>query len=145
MDGDYRLDPDEIVRSIETAEVISIFFPLLRKTLLLDTRCDIEDGPLVKLVPMVDSVEERFRALKRLRPRLSRPESITVIPWPKYASSLKRLGLWDKLVQRVVSTGCRDAVERCDKCYQSLLELDNAEMAAVIKGDNYYTLWEAPR
>ncbi len=145
MDGDFRLDMDEIIRNIETADVISIFFPLLRKTLLLDTRCDIEDGPMVRVVPMVDSVEERFRALKRMRPRLPRPESITVIPWPKYVSSLKRLGVWDKLVQRMVSNGSGEIAEMCDNCFRDLTELDNAEVAAVISGDNYYTLWEAPR
>ncbi|MFQ5872281.1 MAG: hypothetical protein ACE5JL_00565 [Dehalococcoidia bacterium] len=145
MDGDFRLDLEEIAKNIESAEVISVFFPLLRKTLLLDTRCDIEDGPMVKVVPMVDSVEERFRVLKRMRPRLPRPESVIVIPWPKYVSSLKRLGLWDKIAQRIVSTGSKDAVERCDECYQKLVEQDNAELAAVIKGENYYTLWEAPR
>ena len=143
MDGDFRLDLEEIGRNIDSVDVISIFFPLLRKTLLLDTRLDIEDGPMVKVVPMLDSVEERFKSLKRLRPRLPRPDSITVIPWPKHVSSLKRLGIWAKIVQRIATTGRKDATVVCDKCYQDLLELDNAELAAVIKGDSYYTLWQA--
>ena len=147
MDGDFRFDPDEIASGIESAQVISIFFPLLRKTLLLDTRQDIEDGPMVKVVPMVDSLEERCRALKRLRPRLPRliPEDVKFIPWPKYVSSLKRLGLWDKIVQRVAATGSKDAVGKCNLCYQTLVDLDGVEIAAVIKGENYYTLWEAHR
>jgi|KNS12BottometaT_FD_k123_92171_2 hypothetical protein len=147
MDGDFRFDPDELASSIESAQVISIFFPLLRKSLILDTRIDIEDGPMVKVVPMVDSLEERCRALKRMRPRLPRlmPEDVTFIPWPKYVSSLKRMGLWDKIVQRVAATGSKDAVGKCNRCYQTLVDLDGAELAAVIKGENYYTLWEAHR
>ena len=145
MDGDYRFDLEEICCNIDVAEVISIFFPLLRKTFLMDTRSDIEDGPLIKVVPMVDSVEERFRALRRLRPRLPRPESITVIPWPKHVRTLRNLGIWDRLMQRAIDTSCKDAEKRCEDCYTSLVDLDNAELASVINGDNYYTLWDSSR
>jgi hypothetical protein len=145
MDGDYRFDMDEIVRNIDSSEVISLFFPLLRKTLLLDTRVDIEDGPMVKVVPMVDSVEERFRVLKRMRPRLPKPDSIIVIPWPKHVNSLKRLGIWDRISERMASTGVQQAIRECENCFEVLLEHDQAELAAVITGENYYTLWEAPR
>ena len=145
MDGDYRFDMEEICCNIDVAEVISVFFPLLRKTFLMDTRSDIEDGPLIKVVPMVDSAEERFRALRRLRPRLPRPESITVIPWPKHVRSLKSLGIWDRLVQRAMDTSCKDAEKRCGDCYTVLVELDNSELASVINGDNYYTLWDSSR
>lgn len=144
MDGDFQLDPDEIVNNIESAEIISIFFPLLRKSLLLDTRSDIEDGPMARVVPMVESVDERFRSLQRMRPRFPHPESVTVIPWPRYVKSLKRVGLWDKIVQRMIATGSREIVGKCNQCYEKLLELDVAELAAVIKGENYYTLWQAP-
>lgn len=145
MDGDFYLDPSEIERSLEIAEVISIYFPLLRKTLLMDTRDDIEDGPMIKVVPMVNSVEERFRSLKKIRPRLPRPESITVIPWPKYVSSLQTLGIWDKIVQLFVATGHKDVVKECNKALQDLLELDRKEMGALITGEHYYTLWESKK
>ena len=71
------------LQTIETAEVISILFPMLRKSLVLDTRSDLEDGPMARVVPMAESVDDRLRSIKRMRPRFPRPESVTIIPWPK--------------------------------------------------------------
>ncbi|MBI4307192.1 MAG: hypothetical protein HY684_00100 [Chloroflexi bacterium] len=142
MDGDFRLDVAEIVKNIETAEIICLYFPLLRKTLLLDTRFDVEDEPMVKIVPMVDTVEERFRTLRRLRPRFPKPESLTVIPWPKYVDSLLRLGIWQKLVQRFIATGHKGAVRSCQETLEELRRLETEEFSRVIKGDSYHTVWQ---
>lgn len=100
---------------------------------------------MIKVVPMVDSVEERFRSLRKLRPRLPKPDSITVIPWPKYVGSIVRLGIWDKIVQRFVATGHKEAVKACEEALKDLLEFEKTELAAVIKGEHYYTLWEAKK
>lgn len=145
MDGEYRIDLDEIATTIESSEVISILFPMLRKSLVLDTRSDLEDGPMARVVPMAESVDDRLRSIKRMRPRFPRPESVTVIPWPKQVKSLKRLGLWGKILERMMITGNAEIIGKCNSCYEKLLELDAEELAAVITGKNYYTLWEAPR
>lgn len=142
MDTDFRMDVEEINRNIDTAEVMGIYFPLIRKTLLVDTRSDAVDGPMIRVVPMVNSMEERFRNLRRLRPRLPRPESITLIPWPKYLPSLKRLGIWDRMVQRFVNAGDMDAVCACEETFNELIELEKREIVEAIKGEHYTTLWE---
>ena len=142
MDGDFRLDIGEIQRTIERAEVISIYFPRLRRTLLADTRFQGEDEPLVKLVPMVDSVEERFRSIRRLRPSFPRPESITVIPWPKNVDSLVRLNIWTKFVSRFVGSGHVNAVRSCSQVLEELRRLEREEMMEVISGHNYHTIWQ---
>lgn len=141
MDGDFRVDLGDIQKNLEGAEVISLYFPLLRKALLVDTRHDAVDGPLVKVVPMVDSIEERLRSLRRLRPRFPRPESLAVIPWPKYVSSLKRLGLWDRLVQRMAALGDVGTVRACQTAFEELCQLEREEVAAAIKGERYHSLW----
>ena len=56
MDNDFRLDVSEILAAVEKAEVLTIFFPLLGKALLIDTRSNEVEGPIVKAVPMVASV-----------------------------------------------------------------------------------------
>ena len=146
MDGDFRLDLGEVAKNLETAEVVCIYFSLLRKTLLIDTRYDVEDEPHVKIVPMANSVEERFRSIKRLRPRFPRPESITVIPWPKYVDSIVRLGLWDKLVGRFVSLGQKGAIRACQRVLEELRNLERQELHSAIKGgEQYYNLWEAKK
>ena len=45
MDNDFRIDLAEVAKSIEGAEVVTLFFPILRKTLLIDIRFDVEDDP----------------------------------------------------------------------------------------------------
>src|SRR4051812_20468969 len=87
MDNEFGLDLREIIKKFENAEVLSVYFPLLAKTLVIDMRSDDESEPLVRIVPMVNSVEERFRSLRRMRPRFRRPESITLVPWPKYVDA----------------------------------------------------------
>ncbi len=142
MDSDFRVDINEVIKNLESADVVSFFFPLLRKTLLLDMRSDSVDGPLVRVVPMVDNIEERFRSLRRMRPRFARPESITVIPWPKYVGGLVRSGLWDRIVRRFADQGHADAVRACQEALDELFELERQELANAISGEKYQSLWE---
>jgi hypothetical protein len=63
MDGDFRIDIDEIIRNIDSAEVISIYFPILRKAILIDTRfngiyCRRE-------VPLFEEITAQFPKTKR--------------------------------------------------------------------------------
>ena len=146
MDGDFRLDLAEVMKNVETAEVICIYFPLLRRTLIIDTRYDVEDEPLVKIVPMANSVEDRFRSIKRLRPRFPKPQNITVLPWPKYVDSLVRLGVWDKIVQRFVDLGHKNAIKASQEALEKLRALERQELVTVIKGgEPYHDLWQKGR
>ena len=87
MDGDFRIDLDDLLKNVNTADVVSIYFPVLRKTILIDTRFTAEDPPMIRIVPMAGSLEERQRSLRKLRPQFPRPNSITVVPWPKYVTA----------------------------------------------------------
>ena len=145
MDGDFRIDLDEVIRNIDRAEVISIYFPLLRKTILIDTRFTEEDQPMVKIVPMASNADERYRVLKRLRPRFPRPKANTVVSWPKYVESLVRLGVWRKVMERFVYSGHKDAVQACDRVLEDMSVLEMEELSAVITGENYHTMWTRSR
>ena len=74
------MDLQEVFKQIDSAEVICFHFPYLRKTLIVDPRADVEDPPLVKLVAMAKSAEERLRSLKTLRPRFPKPEKVVIVP-----------------------------------------------------------------
>ena len=145
MDFDFHIDLSEVKENIDSAEVLAIYFPLLRKTLLIDARSNEIDGPLVKVVPMASSPEERFQSLNRLRPRFPRPESITIIPWPKYVASLARLGIWDHIVRRFADLGDPELVRKCEACLRELLTLEQEEVRHAISGENYEVLWSRPR
>ena len=72
MDNDFLLDDEAIKKTINEAEVVTFRFVIVGERLLIDNRASEVDPPLVKLVPRATSVEDRFRSLKRLRPRFRR-------------------------------------------------------------------------
>lgn len=143
MDSDFRIDVGEVHRAIDTGEIIALYFPLLRKTLLMDTRTTAVDGPMIKVVPMASSPEERFRELVRMRPRLPKPESINIVPWPKYVASLVALDVWDHIVRRYVDVGSPEIVRECEACLDELRGLERDELRRAITGEKYETLWDA--
>ena len=143
MDSQFRVDISEVKRSIDLGEVIALYFPLLRKTLLMDTRSNTLDGPMIKVVPMASSPQERFQEMRRLRPRFPKLDSITIIQWPKYTASLVRLGVWDHIVRRFLEIGPREIVGQCDDCLQELNRAEREELLRAISGENYESLWDA--
>jgi hypothetical protein len=143
VDFEYRIDLGEVTRGIEAADVAALYFPVLRKTLLIDARASELDGPMIKVVPMVTTPEERFRSLLKLRPRFARPESITISPWPKHVHSLVRLGVWDHIVRRFAELGAPEAVRQCDACFRELVESEREEFRHAVTGENYVTVWSA--
>ena len=145
MDSDFVVDIEEVKKDIEKAECIVLYFPMLEKTLVLDTRFDAAEGPLIRVMPRADSVEERFQSLRRLRPRFPTPETFTLVPWPKYVASLKRLGVWEKIVERIQASGSVAAMKACDHAFEELLRLESQEMGNAISGQHYKSLWESKK
>ena len=142
MDNDYAINLDEIMRTIEQADVLRIRFLLLDKRLLIDNRFNEFEGPLVKIVPRAGSSEESFRNLKRLRPRFPLPDRMTAIWWPKYIATLRTSGVWDCVVRRIAESGYNDSIEQCEKVLDELLELERAEVRNAIAGKGYQTIWQ---
>lgn len=145
MDGSFQMDLPEIIENIKNSEVICFHFPYLRKTLIVDTRSDVEDPPLLRVVPMAKSIEDRFRSIRRMRPRFKNPEKVTIIPWPRYVDSLKSLGVWDHLAKRLVDSGHPDSLAASEDVFVKLRKLEMAEFTAAITGKQYHTIWERPK
>ena len=101
LDGGYELDIEGICENIDEASVVTLYFPMLRSTLLMDTRSGKFVRPYIGIVPMARSSSERFESLKRLRPRLPRPDSITMIPWARRVGALEEAGVWERLIARL--------------------------------------------
>lgn len=141
MDADFSLNLEELAQNIDTAEVLTIYFPLLRKSLVVDMRTTPWEGPMVRVVPMVRSPEERYRSIKRMRPHFPRPQSLTLLPWPKYVDSLVRLGIYDRLLARLSATGDPGAVQACKRAFGHLRRLERQEITAVIRGETYHAIW----
>ena len=111
MNSDFMFDIDGMLKSIDTADVISIFFPSFRKALVVDPRSNERHSAMVQIAPMAASPQERLRLIRRQRPGLPRVRNLAVIPWTRYVDSLVSLGLWDKLIERLGSAGEEEAIE----------------------------------
>ena len=145
MNGDYETDLQEVLRAVDYAEVFVIFFPLLRKSLVIDTRSDMENPPLVRLMPQVGSPQERYRVIRRLRPHFPRLEQMPTIPWHKYIRSLFTTGVVDWIRGRLAQSGGQESIAALDEATSELLRLERLELASVIQGDNYHTIWPRER
>ena len=146
LDSGYDIDIDAVIENVAEAEVVTFYFPVLRRTLLVDTRLDGSGSPLVSVVPMVSNTQERFDSLREMRPSLPRPESITMIQWTRRVESLCGAGVWDGLVRRLDQLGSATAIEAAQGCLDELRAAERDELSNVIKGVGYHTMWGgAPR
>ena len=64
-----------------------------------------------------------------------------MVQWTRYVDSLVTLGVWDRIVKRFADSGQDDAVAACGTVLSELRRLENAELAAVVLGHNYHTIW----
>ena len=142
MDNDYVLNLDDILHTIESADVVRIRFLLLEKRLLIDNRYNEFEGPLIRLVNRSGSSEESFRNLKRMRPRFPLPDKMTAIWWPKYVNTLSTSGVWAAIVARISNTGFTDAVSQCDDVLRELHSLERQEVRNAISGEGFQTIWQ---
>jgi hypothetical protein len=140
---DYGLDMDEVTRVIDSADVLVVRFAIIDKRLLIDARVTDAEGPLVAAVPKAGSIEERFKALKKMRPRLPLPEKIMSFTWPRHLDTFRASGLAQRIVQRLVSLGGEEMAERCNKILDELVLEERAEVVSAIRGgEGYQSLWE---
>ena len=145
IDGGYDIDIEAVVQNIQEAEVVTLHFPIIRQTLLIDTRCTAGEGPLVRVMPMVNNTEERFATLRVLRPDLPRPHSITMIPWARSVSALESAGVWPSVLARLESCGTRTTVRTAERTLRQLRSFELAELREAIVGRQYRTIWSRDR
>jgi hypothetical protein len=143
MNGDLPMDMGEIERNIAAADIIAIYFPFLAKTLLVDTRYDESEGPMVKLVPVARSIQDRMETIRELRPRFPKPQSVAVVPWPKYVRTLEQSGIWDRIVKRLGDMQFFNQVNECRKIFGELEQMEQKEIVAAVTGEGFRTLWAA--
>ena len=141
MDEDFEYDLDEVLKNIDEAEVMSLFFPAFRKAVVIDTRTSETEGPMVRIMPMAASPQERLRSIRKLRPSFPRLQNLTLIPWPRYVNSLSTLGVWERIVRRFEDAGDAKTTGECELILEELSRLEKSELAAVVRGDNYHTIW----
>ena len=141
MEGNFLFDLNEVIRNVKSAEVMSVFFPAFHRALIVDTRFSETEGPLVRLMPMARSPQDRMRSIRRMRPGLPRPRNLTLIPWQRFVPSLVSSGVWDSILDRVRESGDAEALAACEKALADLMELEREETIGAITGEKYHTVW----
>ncbi len=141
MEGNFLFDIKDVIENIGDAEVMSVFFPTLHRSLIIDTRFNSDSGPFIKLMPMARSPHDRMRSIRRLRPQFPRPSNLTLIPWQRYVDSLVESGVWDLILARIRQSGDHEALASCEAALNELRRLESDELVAAITGNNYHTLW----
>ena len=141
MDGGRGLDLRAVAHHVATAETMSFFFPVLRRSLVIDLRSSPKDGPLVRVMPVARSAGGRLRVLKRLRPHMPRPRNLVTIPWPVYVETLVSSGIWGRLLARLADSGSRDALRAAAEALAELRQIEQRELGALIRGEQYETIW----
>ena len=141
---EFGIDPDDVRRVIDTADVLVVRFVVTDRRLLIDARTSEDHGPMVRVVPRAGSVEERFRSLKMMRPRFRVPERILTFNWPRHARALAEAGIWEHLERRLVALGGAEAAKQCAEAFREIVEEERrVEMAAIRGGDAFHTKWSS--
>jgi hypothetical protein len=146
MENEFGLDLEDIFKVIDSAEIILVRFQIIEQRLLVDARRNSTEGAFICLVPRAGSSEERFRSLKRLRPRFPVPDRIMSFQWPRQVRSLRASGVWDRICSRLGDGGPDADGARCDEIFAELEKLERDETFAAIRGgEGYETVWERRR
>ncbi|MBT4126969.1 MAG: hypothetical protein HOE43_11315 [Chloroflexi bacterium] len=144
MDFGYGNGVDGVFKFISNADVLAVFFPKFGQSVVIDIRQKEGEPALVRVVPMARSIADRLRTIKRMRPGLPRPQDIIAVPWVGYVDAMKTSGLWGKIVARIEESGYTAAVEDAEKAFNELVRMERRELAQLIMGEQYETLWARP-
>jgi len=146
MADDFGVDLDEVYKVTDVADVLVVRFHMIQKRLLIDFRTRPGVRPLIALVPRAESVEDRFRSIRRLRSELPIPEKVMSFNWPRSMPALVNSGVWQHIVDRLATLGGHEAIDECGKAMEALVVEEHFEVIGAIRGANHYqTLWERQR
>lgn len=139
-DTEFPVNVGQITRVVEEEEVFVIGFVLFPERLLVDTRATPDDGPMVKVVPGVSSVDERYDSLRSMRPNFPLPEKLIFFVWPRNVHALERMHIYRRIIGRVEALGS-GATDECESAFRELERLEQAQVEAAIRGDGYRSIW----
>jgi len=133
----------QVFSAIGEADVISIFFPLLRRALVIDMREAPDTPPMISVQGQVNSMEERIENIERLRPGLSKIRSILGVPWLKSVRGLEDTGVTTRLIERLSEAGMspNESGPALNHAINQLWNIERMSFVGLIKGEGYRTIW----
>lgn len=133
----------QVFSAIREADVISIFFPLLRRALVIDMRESPDSPPMIRVLGQVNSMEERIASIESLRPGLGKIRSILGVPWLKSVRDLEEMGIIARLVERLSEAGMspNESEPALHKAIDQLWKIERLSFVSLFKGEGYRTIW----
>jgi hypothetical protein len=135
------VDFDEITRLMNSADVFAVGFATFPERLIVDTRSDLHEAPLVQVVEPARSARDRMVWLTRRRPSLGTPEAFSFFAWPHSPAFMVSSGIWQRLRRRVDADRDSEVGVQCDLAIKQLQNLDREATLALLKGEHCLTLW----
>ena len=135
------VDFDEIRELVAQADVFVVAFANFQERLLVDTRADESETPLVQVVEPSDSPRKRIRWLTRRRPTLGPPEAFSFFAWPHTPGFMVETGIWERICRRVGAVSDHEVQVQCDRAMKELQNLDMEAALSALRGDRCVTLW----
>ena len=138
------IDFEELRKVVDKCDVFTIGFRLFPERLIVDTRTNGEQGPMIEVVEPVGTVEERFFWLGQRRPQFGVPESFTFFVWPHSVGYLEESAMMDRIRQRIYPLDAEDGKigQSVDEAMWNLTVRERKATRDAITGQNYHTLWE---
>lgn len=133
------VDVGEIRQVVAQTDVFTLGFRLFPERLLVDTRHNEQESPLVRVVEPVSSVQERFFWLGKERPSLGTPERFAFFVWPHSIDLLEESGLWAAICQRLACHPDADAI--CKAALEDLHAHERQATLAAVRGGRFHNLW----
>jgi len=135
------VDFDEISKLIRSADVFTVGFATFPERLIVDTRSNEREMPMIQVVEPARSARDRMVWLSRRRPSLGAPDTFSFFAWPHSPNFMLQSGIWDRIRRRVDADIDSEVGVQCDLAMKQLLNLDREATFALLKGEHCLTLW----
>lgn len=133
---------DRVKDALRTAEVLSIFFVRVGRSLIMDTRSDLTVGPAVLLDDIVATPQARLQSFRRLRPALPLPDHLTLAPWTSAVRDFRDRGLAAHLLERCEQVGGPEMRADGEAAIRELLKLEQKYLRDLVRGVGMQTIWQ---
>jgi hypothetical protein len=135
------VDLDDVAKLVSEADVFTVGFANFPERLIVDTRSDMNETPMVQVVEPASGPRDRLAWLQRRRPSLGAPHAFSFMAWPHSPSFMRDTGIWDRIRQQVKADTDLNIDSQCDQAIRQLQNLDLQATLAVLRGDRCLTLW----
>jgi hypothetical protein len=140
-DNGLGVDMEALGRLLNESDVLTIGFVAFPERLLIDTRSNDAEGPMVAMVGPVQTVQERYMWLGKHRSAFGPPEGFAFFVWPRSVRALIEHDIMAPMRDRLdrVSPGSGEAL---DELLREFFALEVDAWRGAIRGDDRWaTVW----